>query len=977
VGVVLAGILSPRHADAAAKSCDCYSLTAWDQAASPTGAVLSMAQDSEGYLWLGTSEGLVRFDGFEFARWESANGAALPGLSIPVLVGSRDGSLWLGYNDTDGLTRVTADVPSNYSARDGLPAGRIATLLEDRTGALWAGGPGGLSVLRDGAWKHVAANHGLPDAAVNAVHEDHRGGIWLGTSVGVYYRAPGADVFTVRSRENRFVQSFAEDAGGALWITDIQRIVKRLDGAQMPEVSPDIRLPAGGWRVLSDRWGNVWIAALGGGLYRVDRQRYEETPRVERVKFEHKFAGEGPGGARSIFQDRDGNIWVGTRASGLLRITETSVDKGVTLDGLTSDGVRAITAGRDGSIWIGTFYNLLRFQDGRKAVYDLPQTMALHTDSDGNLWMVNTRGLGRFLNGRFLPEPLPATVRFERITSLTRAPDGAIWLCSFEQGLFRWHEGALSDFMREALAKRPCGFVYADRSGRVWVGFSRGGMATFEHGRFREYTTADGIPSGGIGSIFEDRTGAIWIGFVNGLVRVRDGRLVAISAQNGLPLRIVPSLLEDGEGRLWMGVAAGSSIIRFDPREVDKVAANPRHQIEYTLFDETDGLNGALFRMSRPTAARAGDGRIWLASGNGVVVLDPDAQPAPRRAPQPYIRHVTVDGQEMAPAAEVELPPRTATVRVDYSALDLSQASKVNFRYMLEGFNDEWVDAGHTRYASYMNLRPGHYRFRVSAVKNGAPHQAETAWTFMIRPPFHQTPWFFALCGVGLLLTISGAWWARLRTIRKEFALIVNERARLSRDIHDTLLQSMAAVGLELEVLASHSESEPKRSISEPLRSLRRQVGRCVTEARRSTCELRSPRLEVRDLVEELRQFADDVKLGTTVMVEVAVSGRRRRGSPEVEEQLLRIGQEAISNAIRHSQAELVRITVEYSRDTTVLQVSDTGQGFDVQADRGAEHWGIRNMRERAKRISAQVEITSHPGQGTVVRTVVPLTAQD
>jgi signal transduction histidine kinase len=246
----------------------------------------------------------------------------------------------------------------------------------------------------------------------------------------------------------------------------------------------------------------------------------------------------------------------------------------------------------------------------------------------------------------------------------------------------------------------------------------------------------------------------------------------------------------------------------------------------------------------------------------------------------------------------------------------------------------------------------------------------------MIQPPFHQTPWFYALCVVGLLLTISGTWWARLRTIRKEFALVVNERARLSRDIHDTLLQSMAAVGLELEVLASHSESDPRRALSEPLRSLRRQVGRCVTEARRSTCELRSPRLEVRDLVEDLRQFADDVKLGTSVTVEVAASGRRRRGAPEVEEQLLRIGQEAISNAIRHSQAELVRITVEYSREATVLQVSDTGQGFDVQADRGAEHWGIRNMRERANRISAQVEITSHPGQGTVVRAVVPLTAQ-
>jgi ligand-binding sensor domain-containing protein len=970
--VMLAGALWP--ATASANTCDCYSITAWEQTVSPTATILSIAQDREGYLWFGTNEGLVRFDGFAFEEWEPPAGSPLPGLSIPALAGSRDGSLWAGFSDAPGLIRIGADGAAIYSTRDGLPAGPITMLLEDRTGRLWAGGRGGLAVRSGETWHRLGAAQGLPEAEMTALYEDRSGGLWLGTSIGVYHRAAGSDAFIEYSRRDLFVQSFAEDAMGTLWITNLQHIVKRLDSTQVPEVAPEIRLPAAGFRVQADRRGNVWIAAFGGGLYRIDRESLERRPRVERVRFEHKFAGEGPGGARTIFQDRDSNIWVSTPATGLLRLTEASVDTGVTLEGITFDGIRAMSGDREGSVWIATYYNLLRFRDGRKDVYNLGQTMALHADHEGTLWIVNSRGLGRVQDGRFVPEALPAKVRPERISSLTRAPDGAVWLCSFERGVFRWHDGRLTEFGDEPLGRRPCGFIHADRSGRVWVGFSRGGLATFEHGRFREYTAADGLPTGGIRAIFEDRGGAIWISFVDGLVRIHQGRVVPVTAENGLPARIVPSLLEDAEGFVWLGVVAGSAVIRFDPREVDEVAANPRHQIRYTTLDQTDGLNGPVFRLSRPTAVRGGDGRLWLASGNGIAVLDPRVIPIERRAPTPSIRYVTVDGQRMAPSDDIDLPPGTATVRIGYSALDLSHAAKVSFRYMLEGFNTEWVDAGHVREASYMNLRPGDYRFRVSTVKNGAANVAETIWNFTVQPPFHQTGWFYSLCAVGLLLTISGSWWARLRTIRKEFALVVNERARVSRDLHDTLLQSLAAVGLELEVLASRSEQSPARPLSEPLRSLRRQVGRCVVEARRSTCELRAPRIEVFDLVDDLRQFADDARMGNNVAVDIEVIGRPKRGTPEVEEQLLRIGQEAISNAIRHSQAELIRIAVEYARDAITLRVSDNGQGFDVQAPHGAEHWGIRNMRERAQRFSADIQITSSPGQGTVV-TVVAATA--
>lgn len=953
--------------------CDCYGLTAWTiESGLPAGTVFAMAQDRTGYLWLGTSEGLIRFDGYQFTEWVDTGAPALPGTSVSALITSRDDSFWIAFSDMRGVTRVQAGRLVTYAGNE-VPARSITMLIEDSRGAIWAGGPGGVAVFEQGRWRTIGLDEGLLDPEVTGLYEDRHGGMWAGTASGVFYRPPGDETFQQRTSALKFVQSFAEDPAGNLWITDIQRMVKRLDGTLAPTFAPDIRLPSGAWRVFSDQRGSLWVSALGGGLFRIAHASITTAPHVERVRYEHEFGGEGSGGARVIFQDRDNNIWVSMRAGGLLRIRETSIDSTIPLQGLTFDGVRALAADRDGSVWIATFFNLIRVHRGGRDSYDFPQTMALHAGMDGELWAATGSGIGRIRQGRLIPEPLPSTLRLERVSSVAVGPDGALWICSIEQGVFRWASGTLDHFEGQPLATQPCGVVHAEDTGQIWIGFTRGGVANYANGQFRPFTTAEGLAPGPIAAIYQDSRRRVWIATANGVSRFDNDRFVTVTDEQGLPRRIVPSLVEDAQGQFWLGVQSGAGVIRFDPQDFDRAAAKPDGQLRYALYDETDGLIGTLFRSSRPSAVRGWDGRIWLASGNGIATLNPAHVPDEWQVPPPAIERLVIDGREVPVRSAMVLPPDTTTVRVDYSALDLSRASKLRFRHMLEGFDQGWFEAGQSRHVQYTNLRPGSYRLRIGTTGDGSWGADETVWAFSVDPPFHQTRWFIALCVFGSLLLVSAVWLARVRMMRKEFALVVAERARVSRDLHDTLIQSLAAVGLELEVLASHSDAGSAQSLSSSLRALRRQVGRCVVEARRSTCELRRPRLEVRDLVEDLRQVADDVRLGSSMQVDVTVSGKRRRCSPEVEEQLLNIGQEAISNAVRHSSSDRARVELVYTRDSVTLRVSDTGQGFDPEMHGSGEHWGIRNMRERATRISARFHIASRQGQGTQVEATVPI----
>jgi signal transduction histidine kinase len=374
---------------------------------------------------------------------------------------------------------------------------------------------------------------------------------------------------------------------------------------------------------------------------------------------------------------------------------------------------------------------------------------------------------------------------------------------------------------------------------------------------------------------------------------------------------------------------------------------------------------------------RGNDGRLWVATGLGMTVIDPRSLPPTRRPPPPRIESVTADGRTITPARDLALPSRTSTLRIGYGTVNLASPAKLRFRYMLEGVDDEWVYAGNAREATYNNVPSGNYLFRVSTTANGEWTEA-ARWAFTVSPPFYRTPSFVTLVLVSIGLILTAFWYLRLRAVRNQYALVFAERARVSREIHDTLLQSLAAIGVELETIAT--ELDPSQSPArEGLRRLRRQVGHCLREARESILELRNNSMKPRALVDSLRELAENTTRSKGVLTEFSISGRPQSSSADAEMQLLRIAQESVNNAVRHGRATQVQIALNFEEGRIRLRVSDDGRGFEPNdhdaAPANGEHLGLLTMRERAARVRGQIDIISSPGHGTTIETSVPVMA--
>jgi signal transduction histidine kinase/sugar lactone lactonase YvrE len=742
---------------------------------------------------------------------------------------------------------------------------------------------------------------------------------------------------------------------------------------------------------MRDRRGGVWVATFGGGLLRVDDPA-SATPRLGRVDFEQRLSGS----PRSIYQDRDGNIWVGMRG-GLLRLTETSFESAGPLEGITNEGVRTAAVGPDGDVWVATGHSLNRFsatdrllpdrtggarrQAGglQRTTYAIPQTLALLRDRRGAMWVATADRFGRVDDdGRFVPVEVPGLLS-ARVMAM--ADDGErIWMCTAVKGVMTWNGTALAGFDDQAdVSTRGCQSILTDRLGRVWIGFVAGGAALYDRGVFRTLPSGPEFTAGTVQAILESRNGAIWFATSDGVTRYQNGRFTALTRANAPLEAVVPVLVEDAEGYVWAGVNSGAAVLRVHPAEVDKVAGDAAYRIKYTLYDETDGMErGSQMWQSGVGGVRGGDGRLWVATGLGMTIIDPGQLPHARGPSPPHLQDVAADGERIGLAPDLSFA-RGTTLSVEYGALSLSSASKLRFRHMLNGVDRDWIYDGDTRAATYRNLAPGDYRFLVSTTHDGQWTDA-TTWAFTVAPPFYLTRWFIAAAAAVVAAIVAIAWWLRMRAIQHRFALVFAERARVSREIHDTLLQSLAALGTELEALAAQPQSE-QGDVRPELRRIRRQVGHSLREARDSILELRRSSMRTRRLVDSLRDFADHVGQRRGVHTDLVVSGRRPDdASGEVDMQLFRIAQEAVNNAIRHGQATRIRIGIVYENNRVALTVQDNGCGFspETEADPArlpGEHFGLLSMRERAERIHGQLRIESSPGRGTTIETMAPVKA--
>ena len=942
-----------------------YTVATWgERDGLPAERIRTIKQDADGYLWLATDAGLIRFDGGRFDEWRGAAGTRLPAGPATALLIARDRSLWVGVGGPSPVGRIRNGALTLYGERDGFNGHYVLSLTEDRAGTIWAATFQGLFRFSGDRWQRVGTGDGLDEGPALGTYEDHEGRLWVATSSAVFRKPLDGTRFThvdAIGISSKLWQSFSEDSSGTVWISDFNEGF-RAPGQHPPGVQ---RSPRHGFGVqlLHDRRDNFWIATQGQGLWRVRGAGATGCHAFDAITTDDGLSSDS---VQSLFEDREGNLWVGTRA-GLQRLSPRRVRP---IRNLPLGTAIAVTP--DGSTWVGTAGGLTRFSAAARRDYGpadgLPGSvvMALQADEAGDLWVSTERGVARYAHGRFSPVLIPPDDKLQRVTSMATS-HGTLWLRDFYNQLFRWSDGRVTtpDDVPGTHAKGVSS-IFADRSGNVWMGAGGRVGVLRETGGFRSYP----LDIGTVASIFEDAGGTLWAGGDEGLSRLSGDRFVSVTRANGFP-GSVRTIVEDDLGFLWIGVASG--ILRVDRSEMVEAGTNPSHRLHYRLFNAADGVAGAPIGEGRRAAVRAGDGKLWFVTTSGVTVVDPHNLGDVRPTPPVKIETVTADSRTFDPAPDLHLPARTSHVQIAFSMLTLTDPARVRFRYRLDDYDRDWVDAGASRQASYTNLPPGQYRFRVLANGgDGAWHDPSARWDFAVEPIFYQTKWFQALCACAIGLLVYATWRVHVRQVRRQFALVLAERIRMSRAIHDTLLQGLAALALQVDDLSHTVETSP-HSARERMLRIRRQVEDSIREARQSIWDLRSPKLVSRDLPRALREAGERVIAGRPVELDVKVNGAARTSASRVDEQLLLIGQEALSNAVRHGRATTVTVELDYSDDETRLRVRDDGCGFDTdEAYRLQGHYGLMSMRERAEQVRGHVVISSVPGKGTAVEAIVP-----
>jgi signal transduction histidine kinase/ligand-binding sensor domain-containing protein len=978
--LALAALVQPLSALNPRRALTQYTRTVWTQEHGlPQDTVRAIAQTKDGYLWVGTDEGLAQFDGYDFVVFNKENGS-LPSNSVDALWAARDGSLWIGT--LGGLTRYYKRKFTTFTTKDGLGDDSVNSITEDQSGAIWVAAGIYVNRYQNGKFTNYSPHQGLPIQALRTVYCGGDGNIYVAGFGGVL-RHEGDRFVSVLGPVGDIVNSLLLDRHGNLWVGGSFGLITRSPDGTLRRYTMEDGLPATFIRAIwEDRDGNLW-AGTDGGLARLDNGRFVSNPLESSREREW---------VRCIYEDTEGNLWVGMN-SGLNRLRNDLFSMYGESEGLPSDEPAAVYQDRRGRIWVGFHEGgLVQLVDGKPArVYTqkdgLPsnEIFSIREDSTGDLLIAARGGPSRMHDGHFSnpvwKDPLNRRVAFDFFEDRS----GRYWIAT-PAGVIELQGGQLQG-SRSHIAIPGGSQLNNDpvvlcqtQDGSLWAGTYGDGLWRLDDGgsqpgQLRLYTMADGLSSNQIRSLVEGADGTLWIGtFGGGLDALRNGKFYHVSARDGLLSDNVSHIEDDGHGFLWLSTTRG--ICRVRKQEIWDLVNGKIHTLQPVNYGVADGLRSAQCSPGYPTSGggtRTSDGRLWFPTSRGLAVLDPSDRPPAPSAPQVHLLEVAVDGGPIPIASGVRLAPGNSRMQFRYTAIDLSAPERVRYSYRLEGLDGDWISSVARRVTNYNSLPHGKYRFVVRAAVPNGP-SGETSFAFELLPHFYETAWFRYFCAALAAAAIWGLYNLRLRQIRQRFALVLEERVRLAREIHDTLAQGFVGISSQLDAVALtlNNQLDVARKHLELARKMARHS---LTEARRSVMDLRASALEGHDLPSALSEAAHQWTAGSPVQVRVDVAGENRPLPEETEQHLLRIAQEAVTNAVKHARASQVNIHLEMANRKLSLRVADNGRGFeqDEAFSEVGGHFGLLGMRERAARLGGELQLHSEPGQGTEVAVTVPL----
>ena len=953
------------------------------------GAVFDVTQTADGYIWVSSETGLYRFDGVRFVQWSAQSDKESTLSHVTGLQGARDGSLWMRTNDD--LAHVVAGRLTRFQENEGWV---VLDLIQDKDGEIWfsryrvSDVTHPLCQALDSRVRCYGREDGLEvTSAKRLFARDSSGAFWMGDDTGITRWRPGESKTVFRPQSlhsnqgNLGISALVPETDGSVWVgmgisgrgAGLQRLV---NGTFQPFRSRELNGETLEVQcLLKDRQNSLWVGT-SQGLYRVHGAQADHYGTADGLSSDY---------INWLFEDREGNLWV-TTSQGLDMFRDLRVSSISKRQGLIEDGVESVAASHDGSVWIGTARLQILDPHGISLGpgSSLPGNLvtSLFVDHADRLWMgfmnrlyVNERGSLREVtkqDGSALGMAMGITEDNEyNIWVETKGnssdPPGTL---ARIQGL-----NVTQEFPSPTLplARK----IVADHRGGIWLGLMTGDLARYRDGQISVIKFAD-HPNSRVLAITATPDGSILGATDFGVVGWKDGKQQILTVQNGLPCNSVTALISDDAENLWLLAQCG--LIEIPKEQMQRWWENSERKLTLRVFDAIDGVQPGLGHFS--TSAKTSDGRLWFANGMVLQVINPAHISDSQQPPPVRVEQIIADRRSFSPQTGLTVPPRTRDLEIDYTALRYSAPQKVRFRYKLENRDANWQEPGTRRQAFYNDLGPGSYRFQVIACNDdGVWNESGASLNFSILPAYYQTAWFRTSCVGVFLLLLWAIYKFRVRQLHRQFAIAldarVQERTRIARDLHDTLLQSFNALLLRFQTAADLLISRPDEA-RRTLDTTIAQTAQAIIEGRDAVQQLRSNPI-TDDLVSAIgslgQSLATDGSSPDNPAFNIGVEGTPRDLLPITRDEVYRIACEALRNAFRHARARQVEVEVRYDARQLRLRIRDNGKGIDPQllsADGLSGHYGLRGMRERAQSLGGDLTIWSEANSGTEIDLTVP-----
>lgn len=961
-----------------------YAHTAWRvRDGAFAGAPTAIAQTTDGYVWIGTLAGLLRFDGIRFVPFIPPTGKTLPNSAVISLFGSTDGSLWIGT--ASGVARWKNGELVNFPET----AGRVNSIYEDQDGTIWIArsrtSAGGVCKIAASVPKCYTPNDGMPPYA-GTVIRDNLGYFLIGSAETLVRWKPGSstsyELPGLKSKRGLSgISDLALAPDGSVWVgiawpghgLGLQQWV---NGTwKTPLIAPTF--DSSTLRVNSlrlDRQRALWIGTVDAGIYRVHGGDVDHFVNSD---------GLTSNSVQTLFEDREGNLWVST-TEGVDCFRNTPMVSVSVSQGLSANEVGSILGTRDGTVWIGNkgALDLVRgnvvSSIGPKNGLRGNRVTSLFEDHSGRLWVGLDNGLFVYQDGRFTPVERPDGAPVGIVLAMTEDKGNNVWasvirnppgrptklICFRDRSFVKEISDPRLDVMSLA----------ADPQSGIWMGLRQGGLARYRNDQVQIFPIRDA--NAPVGQIASNLDGSVLAATGMGLVELRGDNQPVLDDKNGLPCNRIYAFVTDKHSDLWLYAECG--LIKIKSDELQRWREHSDVKVAFDLFDAHDGAH-PFIPPFRPVATRSSDGRLWFANDTVAEVIDPDGVLRNPILPPAHIEDVVADRKTYSPQNGLRLPAQTRDLAIDYTALSFVDPQKVQFRYKLEGYDREWQDPKTRRQAFYSNLRPKPYRFRLMASNNaGVWNEQGATLDFSIAPAFYQTWWFVALCAVSGLAFLYMLYMLHLRSLARQFEARmeerVSERTRIARELHDTLLQSFQAVLMKFQIVTDQLSDRPE--LHRTLETVLGQARQAVSEGRQAVEGLRSSMVVTNDLAGAIRTLGAEIASNSnSPEFRVDVEGTPRDLAPIVRDDVYRIAGEAVRNAFQHAQATRIEVEIQYQQRQLRLSIRDNGRGIDTKIlDAGARagHYGLLGLHERAKLASGRLTVWSEPGSGTEIELTIP-----